>query len=64
MSERYSATIIIGGSLSKKRLPKLLKAVQIATVSPEWGEPPLNPQSEQELLSALDEGQLWFCDDR
>ena len=64
MSERYAANIVIGGSLPKIRLPELLRAVQEAAVSIEWGDAPLNPQSEQDLLSAIDEGQLWLCDDQ
>ena len=64
MSERYAANIVIGGSLPKIRLPELLEVVQETDVSIEWGDAPLNPQSEQELLTALDEGQLWFCDDQ
>ena len=64
VSERYVANIVIGGSLPKIRLPELLKAVQEAAVSIEWGDAPLNPQSEQDLLSAIDEGQLWLCDDQ
>ena len=57
MSERYAANIVIGGSLPKIRLPELLEVVQETDVSIEWGDAPLNPQSEQDLLSAIDEGQ-------
>lgn len=64
MSERYAANIVIGGNLPRNQLPELLKAVREAAVSIEWSEPPLDPQSEQDLLSAIEEGQLWLCDDQ
>lgn len=63
MSDRYPANIIIGGSLPRSRLPELLKAVQKSTVSITWGDPPLNPKTSQHLLSAMDDGRLWLCDD-
>ena len=64
MSDRFAVSFTIGGRLKRSLLPELLEVVQETAVSIEWGDAPLNPQSEQELLTALDEGQLWFCDDQ
>lgn len=63
MSERYAASIEIGGRLSLKRLPRLLKAIAHARVASEWGDALFTPTSAEELLNALHEGRLWLCDD-
>lgn len=64
MSERYATQITIGGRISKRRLPQLLKAVRAAGVACHWGEPPLEPQSEAEILAAVHENELVLCDDQ
>lgn len=64
MSERYAANITIGGDLPRQRLAELLKAITVAGVSHNWGEPPLEPQSEADLLTSLRDGHLFLCDDQ
>lgn len=62
MSDRFSAHIMIGGQLAKKRVPDLLQAITNAGVSFEWGESILQPTTEDELLQARHKGKLFFCD--
>ena len=64
MSERYAANIRIGGEIRHSRLPKLLEAIRTASISHEWGEPPFEPKSAEELATAIRDGHLFLCDDQ
>lgn len=64
MSERYAANIKIGGQISKRRVPRLLKTICAASISHDWGEPPFEPQSAEELSTAIRDGHLFLCDDQ
>lgn len=64
MSERYGACIRIGGEIRHRRLVKLLKAIQLESVSHEWGEPPFEPKRAEELATAVRGDHLFMCDDQ
>ena len=64
MSERYAASIKIGGEIRRSRLPELLEAIRAASVSHEWGEPPFDPKSAEDLITAVRDGHLFLCDDQ
>jgi hypothetical protein len=64
MSERYAAYISIGGQVEQSRLPKLLEAISKASVSLDWSERQFEPQSVEDLLTAVRDGSLWLCDDQ
>lgn len=64
MSERYAASIKIGGEIRRSRLPQLLEAIRTASVSHEWGEPPFELTSAEDLVNAIRDGHLFLCDDQ
>ena len=64
MSERYAASIKIGGEIRHSRLGKLLAAIRAASISQQWGEPPFEPKSAEDLATAVRDGHLFLCDDQ
>lgn len=64
MSERYAASIRIGGQIKQSDLATLLDAITKASICHEWGEPPFEPKSAQDLAGALRDGHLFLCDDQ
>jgi hypothetical protein len=64
MSERYAASIKIGGEIRRSRLPVLLEAIRTASVSHEWGDACFEPTSAEDLVSAIRDGHLFLCDDQ
>lgn len=64
MSERYAASIKIGGQIRQRDLPALLEAITQASVGHNWGEPPFEPKSAQDLAAAARDGHLFLCDDQ
>lgn len=64
MSERYAASIKIGGEIRRSRLPELLEAIRTASVSHEWGDACFEPTSAEGLVSAVRDGHLFLCDDQ
>lgn len=64
MSERYAASIKIGGEIRRSRLPELLEAIRTASVSHEWGDACFEPTSAEDLVSAARDGHLFLCDDQ
>lgn len=64
MSARYSAWIRIGGRLDRSRAGVLLKAVNEAGASLEWGDAPFEPSSTEELIQALQDDWLFLCDEQ
>jgi len=63
MSCRFSAWIRIGGRIERARVPELCRSIADANVSTNWGDSPFEPRTAQELLDALDEENLWLCDE-
>jgi hypothetical protein len=63
MSARYSAWIRIGGSLRRSRAQKLIKAIRADYARLDWGEPPFEPTSADELLAARSDEHLRLCDE-
>jgi hypothetical protein len=63
MSARYSAWILIGGSLDRSRAEQLLSAIRKDYARLDWGEPPFEPSSADELLAARCDEQLRLCDE-
>jgi hypothetical protein len=63
MSERYAASIKIGGEIRRSRLPELLEAIRTASVSHEWGDACFEPTSTEDLVKAIRDGHLFLCDD-
>jgi len=59
MSERYAANIRIGGEIRHSRLLKLLEAIRTASISHEWGEPPFEPKSTEDLATATASSPSW-----
>ncbi len=64
MSERYAANITIGGQIKRSDLAVLLEAISKASVCHEWGDPPFEPKSAEELAAAVREDHLFLCDDQ
>ncbi len=64
MSERYAASIKIGGPVAGHDLAVLMKAITQASVCHSWGEPPFEPKSAEEVVSAIRDGHLFLCDDQ
>jgi hypothetical protein len=63
MSARYSAWIRIGGSLQRSRAQKLIQAIRADYARLDWGEPPFEPTSADELLAARSDEHLRLCDE-
>ena len=63
MGARYSAWIRIGGSLERSRAERLMKAIRADYARLDWGEPPFEPQSAEELLAARSDDRLRLCDE-
>ena len=63
MSSRYSAWIRFGGSLGRCQAEKLLAAIRQDYARLDWGEPPFEPATADELLLALSEERLRLCDE-
>ena len=64
MADRFCAQITIGGRLTRRRLPRFLKAIADSRGSLEWGDAPFQPASADELTAALSAGRLVLCDDQ
>lgn len=64
MSERYAASIKIGGEIRQGHLATLLDAITKASICHEWGEPPFEPKSAEDLVAAIREDHLFLCDDQ
>ncbi len=64
MSERYAASIKIGGEIRRSRLPRLLEAIRAASVSHEWGDACFEPTSAEDLMNAIRDSHLFLCDDQ
>ena len=64
MSERYAASIKSGGEIAHNNLATLLDAITKASICHEWGEPPFEPKSAQDLAAAIRDGHLFLCDDQ
>ena len=64
MSERYAASIRIGGEIKQPDLARLLDAITKASVFCHWGEPPFEPKSAEELAVAVRDGHLFLCDEQ
>jgi hypothetical protein len=63
MSARYSAWIRIGGSLERSRAERLIKAIRADYARLDWGEPPFEPTTADELLAARADDRLRLCDE-
>ena len=63
MSARYSAWIRIGGSLERSRAEKLMNAIRLDYARLDWGEPPFEPTTADELLAARSDERLRLCDE-
>lgn len=64
MSERYAASIKIGGEIRQGDLAALLDAITKASICHDWGEPPFEPKSAEDLATAIRDGHLFLCDDQ
>ena len=64
MSERYCAWIRIGGRIERSKTEPLLAEVHSSSVSLDWGEPPFEPASAEDLLDAKKDDTLQLCDDQ
>lgn len=64
MSERYAASIRIGGEIKNTDLPALLDAITKACVCHSWGETPFEPKSGEDLMAVVRDGHLFLCDDQ
>lgn len=62
MSARYSAWIRIGGSLDRSQADELIKAIRADYSRLDWGEPPFEPTTAEELIAARSDERLWLCD--
>lgn len=63
MGARYSAWIRIGGSLERSQAEKLIKAIRADYARLDWGEPPFEPSTADELLAARSDDRLRLCDE-
>ncbi len=63
MSARYSAWIRIGGSLERSRAEGLIKAIRADYARLDWGEPPFEPATAEDLLAARSDECLRLCDE-
>lgn len=63
MSARYSAWIRIGGSLEYSQTEELIKAIRADYARLDWGEPPFEPATAEELVGARSDERLWLCDE-
>ena len=65
MSERYCAWIRIGGSIERSQSEPLLAAITQAAAQLDWGEPPFEPSSVNDVNAACQEpeGWLWLCNE-
>lgn len=63
MSARYSAWIRIGGSLDRSQVEELTKAIRADYARLDWGEPPLEPTTADELLAVRSDERLRLCDE-
>ena len=63
MSARYSAWIRIGGSLERSHAEILIKAIRTDYARLDWGEPPFEPSTADELLAARSDERLRLCDE-
>jgi hypothetical protein len=63
MSARYSAWIRIGGRLERSHTERLLKAIRADYARLDWGEPPFEPTTTDELLAARSDDRLRLCDE-
>lgn len=63
MADRISASICIGGRLPRRKPGRFLAAIEQANVSLEWGDACYRPKTAEELLSSLEDGRVWVCDD-
>jgi len=62
VSARYSAWIRIGGSLDRSQADELIKAIRADYSRLDWGEPPFEPTTAEELIAARSDERLWLCD--
>lgn len=63
MGARYSAWIRVGGSLECSQAERLIKAIRVDYARLDWGEPPFEPATADELLAARCEERLRLCDE-
>lgn len=63
MSARYSAWIRIGGSLDRSQAEELIQAIRADYARLDWGEPPFEPTTADELLAARTDEHLRLCDE-
>lgn len=63
MSARYSAWIRIGGSLQRSQAERLVNAIRTDYARLDWGEPPFEPTTPDELLAACSDERLRLCDE-
>lgn len=63
MSDRFCGQITIGGRISRRRLPKFLKAIAASGAFLEWGDAPFEPVSIDNVTSNLRDGRLILYDD-
>jgi len=62
MAERMAAEITIGGTIPASLVPELCRTITEEGVSHAWGDAPLRPLSDADLLEILRDGWLWLCD--
>ena len=64
MSDRYAVEITIGGTLDRSRLPRLMQAICSEGLYSDWddGEPPFEPETEDDLRDVTREGHLHLYD--
>lgn len=63
MSSRYSAWIRIGGRLDRFQAEELIQAIRADYARRDWGEPPCEPTTPEELVAARSAERLWLCDE-
>jgi hypothetical protein len=63
MGARYSAWIRVGGGLERSQAEKLIKAIRADYARLDWGEPPFEPTTADELLAARSDEWLRLCDE-
>jgi len=64
MSDRYCASIRIGGRIERARVEPLLEAIHASSVALEWGDAFFEPADADELIEARKDGWLQFCNDQ